>query len=346
MIAPKTPFPTRAEGAPRVSVVMPVFNAGHFLEEAITSVLVQTYSDFELIVVDDASSDDSLALVENFRDPRIRIIKHATNKGAALSRNDALAVARGEFVAIMDADDVCAANRFERQVMFLDTHPEVGVVGCAIYDNIDDRGTVLHRATLPEDNETIQRTLMQRWCFLHSSLMFRKALSEISGEYRQIFEPAEDHDFVLRLLEYSRAHNLGESLVQYRLNPHGLTVSGRDYLDEVSRTAIRLAEARRQGQPEDLEAQIPRLLKLKQIRTSKRWVATIAHRWRDSQSAAIRYYEFGCHELQAGDSQKAYQCFVRSVQTNKLSLKSWLGLMVYLMKTLSSGLSLVRGDRD
>src|ERR1700755_3473362 len=96
---------------PRVTVVMAVYNAAQFLREAVASVLDQTYCDFELIVVDDSSSDDSLSILETFEDPRMRIIRHQTNIGAALSRNDALVAARGEFVAIMDADDVCARTR-------------------------------------------------------------------------------------------------------------------------------------------------------------------------------------------------------------------------------------------
>ena len=101
---------------PRVTVVMAVYNAAQFLREAIASVLSQTYTDFELIVVDDASTDDSSAILRSYNDPRIRIIRHQTNLGASLSRNDALAAARGELIAIMDADDVCAPTRIERHV--------------------------------------------------------------------------------------------------------------------------------------------------------------------------------------------------------------------------------------
>jgi len=137
-----------------VTVVMAVYNAARFLREAIASILTQTYRDFEVIVVDDASSDDSLSILHSFGDPRMRIIRHHTNVGAALSRNDALIAARGELIAIMDADDVCAPTRLERQVAFLDVHPEVGLVGCGVYDNIDASGAVLCTSFLPEDEET------------------------------------------------------------------------------------------------------------------------------------------------------------------------------------------------
>ena len=89
---------------------------------------------------------------------------------------------------------MCAPTRLERQVAFLDSNPLVGLVGCGVYDNIDASGAVLYTSYLPEDNETIQRTLVERWCFLHPSIMFRRALYERVGGYREEFEPAEDHD--------------------------------------------------------------------------------------------------------------------------------------------------------
>ena len=177
---------------PQVSVIMAVYNAAPFLREAVASILTQTYNDFELIAVDDSSSDASLSILEGFDEPRIRVIRHQTNTGAALSRNDALAVARGELIAIMDADDVCVSTRLERQVAFLDANPHVGLVGCGVYDNISARGELLHTSYLPEHNEAIQRAILEQWCFLHSSLMFRTGLYRAVGGYRKEFERVED----------------------------------------------------------------------------------------------------------------------------------------------------------
>lgn len=112
---------------PRVTVVMAVYNAAQFLREAVASVLAQTYSDLELIAVDDSSSRESLSILQSFCDPGLRIIRHGTNLGAALSRNDALAAAPGELVAIMDADDVSAPLRLQRQVAFLGRIPQWGL---------------------------------------------------------------------------------------------------------------------------------------------------------------------------------------------------------------------------
>jgi glycosyltransferase involved in cell wall biosynthesis len=321
---------------PRVTVVMAVYNAAQFLREAIASVLSQTYTDFELIVVDDASTDDSSAILRSYNDPRIRIIRHQTNLGASLSRNDALAAARGELIAIMDADDVCAPTRIERQVEFLQAHPAVGLVGCGIYDNIDAIGAVLYTSFLPETNEAIQRALMTRWCLLHSSIMFRKVLQQAVGGYRTAFEPAEDHDFVLRIAERSEAHNLCEPLVTYRLNHNGLTVVGHQYVEQLRGILIELAQRRRSGQPENLDAEMPRVLALKQKRLPPQGFAGTVQGWRDSFYAANRYYGFGCRELCAGQLQRARRCFVQSLRTNGMFVKSWIGLALSLMPFVAS----------
>jgi glycosyltransferase involved in cell wall biosynthesis len=326
---------------PRLTVVMAVYNAAQYLREAVVSVCAQTYRDFELIAVDDSSSDDSLAILQTFADPRIRIIRHQTNMGAAVSRNDALAAARGEFVAIMDADDVCAPTRLERQVAFLDANPLVGLVGCGVYDNIDASGAVLYTSYLPEDDETIQRTLVERWCFLHPSIMFRRTLYERVGGYRDVLEPAEDHDFILRILEHCQAHNLDERLVSYRMNPKGVSVLAHQYINEFGDAAMRLAQRRRSGQPENLDAEMARLLELKRKRKAPRGLAGFAQTWRDSAYAANRYYGLGCRELCAGRLERARRCFVRSLRTNVLFVKSWIGIGLSLVPFAASRLKFV-----
>jgi glycosyltransferase involved in cell wall biosynthesis len=305
---------------------MAVYNAAQFLRAAVDSVLSQTWRDFELIVVDDASTDDSAAVLHSFHDPRIRIIRHETNRGASLSRNDALSAARGDLIAIMDADDVCAPDRLGRQVEYLDAHPPAGLVGCGIYDNIDATGAVLYTSILPHDNETIQRALMERWCFLHSSIMFRRKLYLTVGGYRAAFEPVEDHDFVLRIVEHSQAHNICEPLVTYRLNHSGLTVIGHQYIDQLRAIAIRLARQRRSGQPEDLGAAMPQIASLKLKRKSARGLGGVVQQLRDSSYAANRYYGFGCRELCAGQLHRARLCYVQSLRTNRMFIKSWIGL--------------------
>ena len=310
---------------------MAVYNAAQFLREAVSSVLAQTYSDFELLAVDDCSSDHSVAVLESFADPRLRIIHHQRNLGAAQSRNDALAAARGELVAIMDADDVCARNRLERQVAYLDAHPLVGLVGCGIYHNIDPTGRVLYTSYLPEDNEAIQRTLVKRWCFLHSSITFRKRLQKRTGGYRAEFEGAEDHDFLLRMLEHCQAHNIYEPLVSYRISRRGLSVTAHQYINEFGDVAMRLALRRRSGHLENLEAELATLLVLKQRRNAGGGVGGAVQKLLDSLYAAERFYGFGCRELYAGRPLTARRCFGWSLRTNPLFWKSWIGIALSVM---------------
>ena len=310
---------------------MAVYNAGPFLHEAVASVLAQTFADFELICVDDASTDDSLAILRGFRDRRIQIIHHDTNLGQALSRNDAMAAARGEYLAIMDADDVCEPERLERQVTFLDGNSAVGLVGCGMYSNIDQSGALLYTTRLPEDNETIQRTLVKRWCFFHSSIMLRRSIQQSVGGYRKQLEPAEDHDFILRILELSQAHNLQEPLVRYRLNPEGISVVGHQYIEKVGAIAMRMARRRRCGQPEDLEAEAPLIAELKNRWKRRQGFAGAVQKWSDSFYAADRIYGFGCRELYAGNLDTAHACFARSLRNNPLFVKSWIGLALSRM---------------
>ena len=122
-------------------------------------------------------------------------------------------------MAIMDAADISWPRRLAAQVNFLDSHSDVGLVGCSIYDNIDADGSVLYTSRLPEDNKPIQKMLLKGRCFLHSSIMFRKEMIDRVGGYRSQFNQAEDHDFVLRVLDHYKAENLNEKLVSCRIYP-------------------------------------------------------------------------------------------------------------------------------
>ncbi len=124
---------------PRVSVLLPAYNAEEFIVAAVESILAQTFTDFELIIVEDGSTDTTLSQIKNFTDPRIRLIEHAQNQGFAASLNDAIAAAQGEYLARHDADDWSHPDRFAAQVAYLDAHPAVGLLG-SWYAKIDEAG--------------------------------------------------------------------------------------------------------------------------------------------------------------------------------------------------------------
>ena len=133
----------------KVTVVLPVFNAQDYIEAAVKSVLDQTYRDFELLIIDDGSNDRSASIVSSFCDPRITFVRHNTNLRLIATLNEALSKANGEYIARMDADDVCHPERLQRQVEFLDSHPDVGVVGCARKLGMQISLQALHAWRLP-----------------------------------------------------------------------------------------------------------------------------------------------------------------------------------------------------
>lgn len=310
---------------PKVSIIMPVYNAEKYLQEAFQSILFQTFDDFELIIVNDASSDSSPEILHGITDPRVRVVTHEMNKGAAESRNDAISMAQGEYIAIMDADDISLPNRLDSQVRFLDKHPDIALVGCGIYDTIDEEGHILLTSRLPQDNDLIQKTMIERWCFLHPSIMFRREVVERVGLYRKDFEPAEDHDFILRILDHYKAHNLNERIVQYRINPTSLSIVGHNYINELGMVAMRMALKRRQGHDENLQVELAEV-KLKRKKNVPGIIMRTLYAWLDSFYTSNRYYGFGCKQLFAGNIKHARHCFIRSLKTNCLFIKSWICL--------------------
>lgn len=206
--------------APALSVVVPVWNAMPYLAVAVTSVLDQSFRDFELVAVDDGSTDGSLDILQTFaaRDQRIRVLSRP-NTGIVGALNDGLAAARGEFVARMDADDLCEPPRFERQLAFLRAHPECVCVGSAFL-YMDAAGYYLKECHRPTDHATIERELLagNGGAIIHPAAMFRRAAVEQAGGYRPSAQWIEDLDLYLRLARLGRLANLPEVLFKYRLH--------------------------------------------------------------------------------------------------------------------------------
>jgi glycosyltransferase involved in cell wall biosynthesis len=209
---------------PTVSVVMPVYNAQAYLAESVTSVLDQTRSDFELILIDDGSTDGSPRLLEGFaaRDPRVTLLRHAENLGQIRARNDGLAIAVGRYVATMDADDVCHRERLAQQVEFLESRPDLFLVGADAIE-IDARGRTLGRRRCPPDPDRLAELLPRRNALIHASVMFR---NDGRCRYREKMRLAEDYDFYLRLLSQgARLASLPRPLLRYRMHADSLSLA-------------------------------------------------------------------------------------------------------------------------
>jgi glycosyltransferase involved in cell wall biosynthesis len=207
---------------PKISVILPIYNSRAFIADAIDSVLGQNAQDFELILIDDASSDGTSAILETLSDPRVHHIRHATNQGLVYSLNEGLQLATGEFIARMDHDDIALPERFARQLAFLEHHPNVGVVGSG-YRLIDGAGVQGLGYRPPATHDEISWAM----CFLcpmaHPTIMARRTALLAAGGYRQSAYYAEDYDLWERLSREVQFANLPEPLLLLR--KHGGNMS-------------------------------------------------------------------------------------------------------------------------
>lgn len=207
---------------PAASVIIPVYNRAPLIGDAIRSVLAQDFEDWELVVVDDGSSDESVAIVEAFADPRIRVVRHTRNLGIPDARNTGLDAARGELIAWLDSDDIARPGRLGAQVDFLRRRPDVAMVGsCAGKIGKDGRRKRGVRVP-PLDPDDIAAWLLFRSAFQQSSVMGRAELLK-AHPYRRSFDVCEDLDVFVRLSRCHRLANLPQVLVDRRVHP-GQTV--------------------------------------------------------------------------------------------------------------------------
>jgi glycosyltransferase involved in cell wall biosynthesis len=239
--------------APRVSVVMAVRDGDRWLPEAVESVLAQSESALELIVIDDGSTDRTPLLLDALsgRDRRIRVFRQPP-VGLAAALNRGLAEAHAPFVARLDADDLACATRLERQAAVLEARPQIGILGSWALE-IDGAGRQVGMREPPADHAALQRLLAKGNPFVHSSVMARTDLLRRLGGYRAAFEGAEDYDLWLRASEVAELANVPEPLVSYRRHPGGVSCRGGLRQAFSVRLAQRAAAARhlRQDDPAD-----------------------------------------------------------------------------------------------
>lgn len=185
---------------PKVAVVMAVYNGERYLQEAVESILKQTFADFEFLVVDDGSTDRTPAILQEFaeRDTRIRVLQNAENLGLTKSLNRGIRASQGEYIARMDADDISHPDRFKRQIVFLHEHPGHGLVG-SWYVKIDEQGRELWREELPTEDQELRKNLIVRNPLPHASLMMRRQALERVGLYDERWQVSQDYELLFRL---------------------------------------------------------------------------------------------------------------------------------------------------
>ena len=212
-----------ADRSPRVSVIIPVYNTEKYVGEAIESILAQTFTDFELIIVDDGSSDGSPEIIREYEghDARIRVIRFARNAGEWKARSAGLAAARGEFIAWQDSDDISLPERLEKQARFLQANPDTGAVGVYARVVTEDLQPTYDREPPAGHAEIILNHYVGVFtaAFVHASMMLRRNLLLEAGDYDESLRYGADCDLLTRLLGRTRFANIAEPLYVYRRRP-------------------------------------------------------------------------------------------------------------------------------
>ncbi|MDD4286890.1 MAG: glycosyltransferase [Candidatus Peribacteraceae bacterium] len=210
--------------APLVSVVMPAYNVEQYIAESIESILSQTCDDFEFIIINDGSSDATLDIIEKYARQDVRIIRRSTdqNFGINHARNMGLTHVRGTYIAMMDADDIAVPQRLEKQVRFLESHPEVGVVGGAMVI-VNEHNILIGERRYPIDDAAIRKRMFYFNPFCHPSTMMRKGVLEQSGMYNLQYRGTADYDLYFRIGMISQFANLDELVHRYRVRPGSLS---------------------------------------------------------------------------------------------------------------------------
>jgi len=211
-----------------VSVLMAAYNSANFIGEAIESILKQSYSSFELVIVNDGSTDHTDNIIQRYlHDKRIRYYKNNSNMGLVYTRNKLLGLASAEYIAIMDSDDIAHHDRLLKQYNYLLKNPSVGLVGSWVQP-IDQKGQLTGMPWCSYDSpDRVSCSLLFQNFFANSSVLMRKAFIP-KGGYREGYPPAEDYDLWSRMLTKTQGYNLPEVLVYYRIHNENTSIVNGD----------------------------------------------------------------------------------------------------------------------
>jgi glycosyltransferase involved in cell wall biosynthesis len=291
---------TQPTQPPTISVLMSVYNSARYLAEAVDSILNQSFGDFEFLILDDGSQDNSVTILQAYaaQDPRIRLTLRE-NRGITKSLNELIAQARGELVARMDADDIALPERFAQQVAFLQQHPEVICLGGAL-DWIDANSQHIGHCPMPQSDSELQRQMLGGVSLLHhpTAMLRRSALLQVGG-YDETMQTSADLDLWLRLGELGELANLPNTVLQYRLHPGSITHAKQSRQAADALAACQRAWKRRGIQGEFLRPPADHL---------------------NQQQFWLRC---GWDGFLAGKRDVARRCGLRAIATQPLNLEAW-----------------------
>lgn len=220
--------------APAVTVLLPVRNAAPFLREALESLRAQTFTRFEILAIDDGSTDDSASILRGFGDPRLRVVR-ASGAGLVDALNQGLHLCESTYIARMDADDRSLPQRLERQFRALETDASLAMVGARAHV-VDAHGRRIGSPAVLQDDRAIRRALAVANCFSHGTVMFRRSAVLAAGGYRADAPKAEDYDLWTRLAPLGKLANLPETLYEWRSHAGGVSRSSRESQREMADT--------------------------------------------------------------------------------------------------------------
>jgi len=208
---------------PLVSVIMPAYNAEEYIEESILSVINQTYQNWELLIINDGSTDQTLTIAQKFidKDSRIRLMDNEKNKGLIITRNIGLNNVHGKYIANLDSDDIAMPERLKRQVAFLEKNKDYALIGAACIQ-IDFEGKKIATVERNIANSHLKSLLLFSNYFINSTVMLR-ATDVQSIRYQNGFAPAEDYQLFSQIAEYSKIGNLSDCLVKYRIHDQNIS---------------------------------------------------------------------------------------------------------------------------
>ncbi len=215
---------------PKVSVLLSVYNGIPYIEEAIDSILSQDFNDFELLIIDDASKDNTACTIKMYSDKRIRFFENADNIGLTNNLNYLACQAKAPLLARQDADDISHPNRLGLQYELMSQQPDLSLLGTNV-QVINAKGDVYEEWFLPDDDMTIRERLQSSNIFCHGSTMFRKHAFEKAGAYRQAFRYSQDYDLWLRLAKIGRLAMIPKPL--YKLRRHNSNITSRRALEQL-----------------------------------------------------------------------------------------------------------------
>lgn len=219
---------------PKVTILMPVYNGENYLRESIESILYQTFTDFEFLIIDDGSTDQSVSIIKSYDDPRIRLKMNKMNQKLSATLNKGIASAKGKYIARMDCDDISFASRLEKQVDFMDKNPEIGVCGTAMKIMLTDL-----LVEYPSRHDDIKCRMLFSNSFSHPTLMYRKSVLNKYGLYYDTVIPyAQDYDLCWRMAKVTMTANIQEPLLYYRIHDEQVSFKHRTEQQIVCRNIV------------------------------------------------------------------------------------------------------------